>query len=117
MSLVDPDLHGFGQVFWKEKGQSLIELALPFTRWSHYSDQPCHPFCRDWTILPLINQIRWMESNFESVEWFWTPRNLNRAAHEVARIGLGPVDLQRWVDRPPPSLVCVLVLGGLPCPL
>ncbi|BFG36616.1 hypothetical protein CerSpe_228900 [Prunus speciosa] len=71
---------------------------------------------RGWTILPLILEIRQLAANFGSLEWNWIPRSANRAAHEAARIGSGAVAQVSWVDRPPPSLVSILVSDGLPGP-
>ncbi|BFG40875.1 hypothetical protein CerSpe_271490 [Prunus speciosa] len=71
---------------------------------------------RAWSILPILLEIRRMETLFDSVEWCWIPRNKNRAAHMAASIGIATVHRVTWLNQPPPSLVRVLVSDGLPCP-
>ncbi|CAB4314240.1 unnamed protein product [Prunus armeniaca] len=44
------------------------------------------------------------------------PRELNRTAHEAVAIGIRAKQLESWAVRPPPSLVGVLLLDGIPCP-
>ncbi|CAL8999806.1 unnamed protein product, partial [Prunus brigantina] len=46
---------------------------------------------RAWSILPILLEIRRMESLFDSVEWCWIPRSKNRVAHLAASIGIGAV--------------------------
>ncbi|CAL9019814.1 unnamed protein product [Prunus brigantina] len=69
-----------------------------------------------WSILPLLDDIRCLCHNFQAVRWKWVSRNANRAAHMAATIGYGAVELESWANRPPQSLVHVLVSDGLPCP-
>ncbi|CAL9007008.1 unnamed protein product [Prunus brigantina] len=71
---------------------------------------------RAWSILPILLEIRRMESLFDSVEWCWIPRSKNRVAHLAASIGIGAVHRETWLNQPPPSLVRVLSSDGLPCP-
>ncbi|CAB4283733.1 unnamed protein product [Prunus armeniaca] len=44
------------------------------------------------------------------------PRELNRTAHKAVAIGIRAKQLESWAVRPPPSLVGVLLLDGIPCP-
>ncbi|VVA33995.1 PREDICTED: reverse mRNAase [Prunus dulcis] len=69
-----------------------------------------------WAILPLIDEIHVVVSNFEEVTWSWVPRSANRTSHAATSIGNRAMELQSWVDRPPLSLVGVLTSDGLPCP-
>ncbi|KAI5354018.1 PREDICTED: LOC18784793 [Prunus dulcis] len=80
--------HEFGRVMMELDCKALIENIKDKSR------------CNDWSILPIIHQIRRLESQFNVLEWCWIPRNGNHTAH----------------DRPPPSLVRVLVSDGLPSP-
>ncbi|CAL8996520.1 unnamed protein product [Prunus brigantina] len=72
---------------------------------------------RIWTIYPLIQEIRKVSYAFPHIEWNWIPRKRNRAAHVAASIGARAVELESWVNRPPPSMMRVLISDGLPCPL
>ncbi|BFG42389.1 hypothetical protein CerSpe_286630 [Prunus speciosa] len=69
-----------------------------------------------WSIMPLLEEIHRICGSMHEVRWSWVHRDLNRAAHEAAMIGVRAMELESWVSRPPLSLVQVLVSDGLPCP-
>ncbi|KAL6279433.1 hypothetical protein ACE6H2_016314 [Prunus campanulata] len=69
-----------------------------------------------WSILPTILEIRRLANRFQSVEWSWIPRSINKAAHVAASIGIRALAQICWAERPPPSLQGVLEADGLPGP-
>ncbi|CAL8994691.1 unnamed protein product [Prunus brigantina] len=69
-----------------------------------------------WSIMPLLEELHRICGSMHEVRWSWVHRDLNRAAHEAAMIGVRAMELESWVSRPPLSLVQVLVSDGLPCP-
>ncbi|XP_024156259.1 uncharacterized protein LOC112164271 [Rosa chinensis] len=71
---------------------------------------------RSWKILPIIEEIRNRSKVFEAVTWEWIPREANMVAHNATSLAMSRVDLNRWADRPPPSLSLVLRNDGLLCP-
>ncbi|XP_007216486.1 uncharacterized protein LOC18783226 [Prunus persica] len=68
-----------------------------------------------WSIM-LLEALHRICDSMHDVGWSWVHRDLNRAAHEAAMIGVRAMELESWVSRPPLSLVQVLVSDGLPCP-
>ncbi|PRQ46474.1 hypothetical protein RchiOBHm_Chr2g0089441 [Rosa chinensis] len=70
----------------------------------------------NWKIFPLLKEIRQKALLFANARWEWIPRKANAAAHLTASLAKKEVGLQRWVDRPPPSLLRVLRSDGLPGP-
>ncbi|CAL9025955.1 unnamed protein product [Prunus brigantina] len=69
-----------------------------------------------WSILPTILEIRRLANSFQSVEWSWIPRSINKAAHAAASIGIRAVEQICWAERSPLSLQGVLEADGLPGP-
>ncbi|KAM2676114.1 hypothetical protein EV1_002812 [Malus domestica] len=70
----------------------------------------------NWTIFPLLIQIRNLSSQFHSISWKWVPRQANSAADWVASHCKRRMCSDVWVIRPPSSLVHILSKDGLPCP-
>lgn len=69
-----------------------------------------------WKIFPILNKIRRAAATFVELQWEWSPRKANKAAHAAAALATRVVDLNRWASEPPPSLTLVLRNDGLPCP-
>ncbi|PRQ38362.1 putative ribonuclease H-like domain-containing protein [Rosa chinensis] len=65
---------------------------------------------------PLIEEIRRKSLQFSEIYWDWIPREANTVAHTAASLAKGTVGLNRWANTPPPSLLRVLKIDGLPCP-
>jgi ribonuclease HI len=74
----------------------------------------CPSYASDWTILPLLREIRRKATSFSHIMWNWVPKEVNCAAHCAASLALQMVDLKRWASVPPPSLTGVLMNDGLP---
>ncbi|KAI5345315.1 hypothetical protein L3X38_013192 [Prunus dulcis] len=74
--------------------------------------KPLSRFDVEWVMF----QLHRICGSMHEVRWSWVHRDLNRAAHEAAMIGVRAMELESWVSRPPLSLVQVLVSDGLPCP-
>ncbi|KAI5339169.1 hypothetical protein L3X38_018441 [Prunus dulcis] len=78
------------------------------------------PICCDSALAAeaysAIKGLALIYGSVHEVGWSWVHRDLNRAAHEAAMIGVRAMELESWVSRPPLSLVQVLVSDGLPCP-
>ncbi|XP_062021309.1 uncharacterized protein LOC133737842 [Rosa rugosa] len=72
--------------------------------------------CGNWRISPIIGEIHKKSQFFDHITWDWIPREANRVAHEAASLAIQSVGLNRWANRPPPSLSTVLRNDGLPCP-
>ncbi|XP_028946849.2 uncharacterized protein [Malus domestica] len=70
----------------------------------------------NWTIFPLLIQIRNLSTQFCSIYWRWVPRQANSAADWVASHCKRGMCSDVWVIRPPSSLVHILSKDGLPCP-
>ncbi|KAM2691341.1 hypothetical protein EV2_005754 [Malus domestica] len=70
----------------------------------------------NWTIFPLLIQIRNLSSQFRLLNWRWVPRQANSAADWVASHCKKGMCFNVWVIRPPSSLVHILSKDGLPCP-
>ncbi|KAM1476449.1 hypothetical protein ACFX15_037340 [Malus domestica] len=70
----------------------------------------------NWTIFPLLIQIRNLSIQFRSIYWRWVPRQVNSAADWVASHCKRGMCSDVWVIRPPSSLVHILSKDGLPCP-
>ncbi|KAM2126642.1 hypothetical protein ACFX1R_006637 [Malus domestica] len=70
----------------------------------------------NWTIFPLLIQIRNLSSQFRSLNWRWVPRQVNSATDWVASHCKRRMCSDVWVIRPPSSLVHILSKDGLPCP-
>ncbi|KAM1146029.1 hypothetical protein PS2_037744 [Malus domestica] len=70
----------------------------------------------NWTIFPLLIQIRNLSIQFRSIYWRWVPRQANSAADWVASHCKRGMCSDVWVIRPPSSLVHILSKDGLPCP-
>ncbi|XP_062014039.1 uncharacterized protein LOC133730473 [Rosa rugosa] len=70
----------------------------------------------NWKIFPIIDEIHKRSKFFKDITWEWIPQEANMAAHTAASLAKSRVGLNRWVDRPPPSLSLVLRNDGLPCP-
>ncbi|XP_024155933.1 uncharacterized protein LOC112163903 [Rosa chinensis] len=71
---------------------------------------------QNWRISPIIDEIHKKSQYFDHITWEWIPREANRVAHVVASLAIRSVGLNRWANRPPPSLSMVLRNDGLPCP-
>ncbi|XP_050365312.1 uncharacterized protein LOC126783821 [Argentina anserina] len=72
--------------------------------------------CRIWRIAVIIDEIRWRSEYFDHVNWTWSPREANCAAHAAAQLGNKMLGSHNWLETPPPSLTLVLRNDGLPCP-
>ncbi|KAM1763656.1 hypothetical protein ACFX11_002977 [Malus domestica] len=70
----------------------------------------------NWTIFPLLIQIRNLSSQFHSISWRWVPRQANSAADWVASHCKRRMCSDVWVIRAPSSLVHILSKDGFPCP-
>ncbi|BFG29036.1 hypothetical protein CerSpe_153100 [Prunus speciosa] len=69
-----------------------------------------------WKIFPILEEIRRRAQAFSSVHWSWAPRAANEAAHAAAALANSRVKTICWVSQPPPSLVGILTMDGLPDP-
>ena len=72
--------------------------------------------CKNWKITQIIDDIKWKKVFFNSITWDWIPREANQVADAAALLGKRMMGLNRWVNRPPSSLLSVLRNDGLPCP-
>ncbi|KAL6145798.1 hypothetical protein ACLB2K_056483 [Fragaria x ananassa] len=72
--------------------------------------------CKNWKITQIIDDIKWKKVFFNSITWDWIPREANQVADAAALLGKRMMGLNRWVNRPPSSLLSVLRNDSLPCP-
>lgn len=100
-----------------------MDLALELTHSSVIFESDClalinHLNCLsyaiDWTIFPLLREIRRKAVCFSHIKWNWVPKEVNCAAHCAASLAMQMVDLKRWASVPLPSLTGVLLNDGLP---
>ncbi|CAL2272791.1 unnamed protein product [Prunus armeniaca] len=70
----------------------------------------------NWTLYPILYDIRMLKASFSSLRWAWTTRDANHAADWVASQARRGLCAEAWVIRPPTALVYVLSRDGLPCP-
>ncbi|XP_020424568.1 uncharacterized protein LOC109950392 [Prunus persica] len=70
----------------------------------------------NWTLYPILYDIRMLKVSFSSLRWAWTTRDANHAADWVASQARRGLCAEAWVIRPPTALVYILSRDGLPCP-
>ncbi|CAL8170127.1 unnamed protein product [Prunus armeniaca] len=70
----------------------------------------------NWTLYPILYDIRMLKASFSSLRWAWTTRDANHAADWVASQARRGLCAEAWVIRPPTALVYILSRDGLPCP-
>ncbi|KAM2124648.1 hypothetical protein ACFX1Q_015215 [Malus domestica] len=69
-----------------------------------------------WETFPVLWKAMQLKASFQQCRWSWVPRSANMVADKLASVKNSEMSNYTWVERPPSSIVHILIKDGLPCP-